>query len=64
MGDPKFAYIDCGFIAQNAYLYCASAKLNTVVRAGIADVAALIKEFGLDSNKEVVLSQTVGYPKK
>lgn len=63
MGDPKLAYVDCGFISQNVYLYCASAGLNTVVRAYV-DIEELSKALGLDSSKEVVLSQTVGYPKK
>lgn len=53
---------DCGFIAQNVYLYCASAGLNCVVRGSI-DKPALAKAMGLRSDQMIILSQTVGYPK-
>lgn len=53
---------DCGFIAQNVYLFCASAGLNCVVRGSI-DKPALAKAIGLRPDQKIILSQTVGYPK-
>jgi nitroreductase len=50
-----------GAIAQNVYLYCASAGLATVVRAWL-DRAALAKALRLGDDQQVLLSQTVGYP--
>lgn len=50
-----------GAIAQNVYLYCASAGLATVVR-GWFDRAALEKAMGLGADQHVVLTQTVGLP--
>jgi len=52
-----------GFIAQNVYLFCASEGLVTVVRAMI-DRPALAKAMKLRPDQHIVLSQTVGYPKK
>ncbi len=54
---------DCGFIAQNAYLYCASEGLATVVRASIPK-AELAKQLKLRADQQIVLAQSVGYPKK
>ena len=51
-----------GAIAQNVYLYCASAGLATVVRAWM-DRKALAKALGLTSHEHVVVAQTVGYPR-
>ena len=53
---------DCGFIAQNVYLYCASEGLACVVRASI-DRPSLSKAMSLNTNQKIILSQTVGYPK-
>jgi SagB-type dehydrogenase family enzyme len=63
--DAKAVYsaADTGFIAQNAYLFCASEGLNTVVR-GWVDKDALAKALGLGAQQKVILCQTVGYPKK
>jgi SagB-type dehydrogenase family enzyme len=52
-----------GFIGQNVYLFCASEGLATVVRAMI-DKPALAKAMKLRPEQRIVLSQTVGYPKK
>jgi SagB-type dehydrogenase family enzyme len=57
-----FALIDCGFVSQNIYLFCASEGLNTVVR-GSFDKDELGKLLNLPSNQEVLLTQSVGYPK-
>jgi SagB-type dehydrogenase family enzyme len=54
---------DVGFIAQNVYLYCASEGLATVVR-GSVDKPALAKTLKLLPNQEIILAQSVGYPKK
>lgn len=58
-----YAATDTGFISENVYLYCASAGLATVVRAYI-DKPALEKKMGLRPDQKVILSQTVGFPKK
>jgi nitroreductase len=52
-----------GFIAENAYLYCASEGLVVVVRAMI-DRPALAKVMKLRPRQRILLAQTVGYPKK
>jgi nitroreductase len=52
-----------GFISENVYLYCASEGLSTVVRASI-DRSALAKVMGLRTDQRIILSQSVGYPKK
>lgn len=57
----NYAYTDCGFVSQNIYLYCASEGLGTVVR-GSFDKKELEELLQLPPNKEVLLSQTVGYP--
>jgi len=52
-----------GFISQNVYLFCASEGLATVVR-GMFDREALGKMLNLRPDQKVVLTQSVGYPKK
>jgi nitroreductase len=56
-----FASADAGFIAQNVYLYCASAGLVTVVR-GLVDRRKLAPAMRLRVDQRIVLAQTVGYP--
>ncbi|GHT14991.1 hypothetical protein FACS189426_22150 [Bacteroidia bacterium] len=56
------ALIDCGFISQNIYLFCASENLNSVVR-GSYDKEGLQSLLKLTEKQEVLLTQTVGYPK-
>ena len=58
-----YSATDTGFICQNVYLYCASFGLATVVR-GYVDKPALEKIMGLRPDQKVILSQTVGYPKR
>jgi nitroreductase len=53
---------DCGFIAENVYLYCASEGLNCVVR-GYVDREAIAKTLKLRPDQKVLLGQTAGYPK-
>ncbi|HHU97562.1 MAG TPA: SagB/ThcOx family dehydrogenase [Petrimonas sp.] len=57
-----FALIDCGFVSQNVYLYCASEGLGTVVR-GFFDKKVLSELLELPSSQEVLLTQSVGYVK-
>lgn len=56
------ATVDCGFIAQNVYLYCASAGLGTVVR-GWFDKEELGAALQLNEKEVPILTQTVGYKK-
>ena len=57
----QYAGPDAGFIAENVYLFCASAGLATVVR-GLVDRKALAKRLKLKPDQEIVLAQSVGYP--
>jgi Nitroreductase len=56
------SYANCGFIAQNVYLFCASEDLGCVVRASF-DPIVLSKVLKLQSFQKIVLTQTVGYKK-
>jgi SagB-type dehydrogenase family enzyme len=58
-----YAAADTGFISQNVYLYCASEGLSTVVR-GTIDKAMLAGVMKLRPDQKIILSQSVGYPKK
>jgi nitroreductase len=52
---------DCGFVAENVYLFCASEGLATVVR-GLVDRAELARAMELGPRQRILLVQTVGYP--
>ena len=58
-----YSAMDTGFISENAYLFCASEGLATVVRASV-DKTALAKTMNLRPDQKIILAQTVGYPKK
>ena len=58
-----YAGIDTGFISQNIYLFCASQGLATVAR-GYLDKSVLGAAMKLNDQQRVILTQTVGYPKK
>ncbi len=58
-----YAAADTGFISENVYLFCACEGLSTVVRASI-DRPSLAKVMGLRPDQKIILSQSVGYPKK
>ena len=58
-----FSAANTGCIAENVYLFCASERLATVLRASI-DRPALGKAMNLRPDQRIILSQTVGYPKK
>ncbi len=57
-----YAYTAAGAMAQNVYLFAAANGLATVIRAWI-DREAIADALGLTHDQEVLLSQTVGYPK-
>jgi len=49
-------------VAQNVYLYCASAGLATVLRESVPG-EALAKTLKLPPGQVIQFAQTVGYPK-
>lgn len=57
-----FVYTDCGFIAQNTYLYCASAGIAARVR-GLVDRDKLSKLLNLRPEQKIVLCHSIGYDK-
>jgi SagB-type dehydrogenase family enzyme len=57
-----YANVAAGAVAQNVYLYAASNGFASVIRAWI-DRAAIADVLGLTHDQDVLLSQTVGYPK-
>jgi SagB-type dehydrogenase family enzyme len=56
-----YSATDAGFVSQNVYLFCASAGLNTVVRASL-NRESLAESMGLRPTQKIILAQTVGYP--
>jgi len=56
-----YASVDCGFIGQNVYLFCASAGLATVFR-GAVPYPELTKKLALPPEQFVTFAQTVGFP--
>lgn len=58
----SYASVAAGAITQNVYLFAASNGLATVIRAWI-DRAAIADALGLTHDQQVLLSQTVGYPR-
>ena len=63
--DQRVTYgaAETGFAVQNAYLFCASEGLATVVRA-MFDREALSRALRLGPTLRIVLVQTVGFPAK
>ena len=57
-----YAHVAAGAIAQNVYLFAAANGLATVLRAWI-DRDAIGDALALSHDHQVMLSQTVGYPK-
>ncbi|MCW5978840.1 MAG: SagB/ThcOx family dehydrogenase [Bryobacteraceae bacterium] len=57
---PFYAALDTGFIAQNVYLYCASAGLGTVVHDA-TDKTALATKLRLRPDQHIVLAQAIGF---
>jgi nitroreductase len=58
-----YAWADAAYISQNIYIYCASAELNTGVRA-LVDRELLAEKMQLGDGYEIVFAQCVGYPVK
>ncbi len=58
-----YAALDTGYISQNVYLFCAAEELATVAR-GQLDRPALAKRMKLQPGQEVILAQSVGYPRR
>ncbi|MBL8921433.1 MAG: SagB/ThcOx family dehydrogenase [Myxococcaceae bacterium] len=58
----RYAHVAAGAIAQNVALFAASAGLGTVVRAWL-DRAALSEALMLTHDQQVLLAQTVGFPR-
>ena len=58
----SFASAAAGAITENVYLFAASNGLSTVIRAWI-DRDAIANALGLGHDQQVLLSQTVGFPK-
>ena len=56
-----YAFAATGAMAQNAYLFCASEGLATVIR-GWFDARALAQAMALGPAHQVLLAQTVGRP--
>lgn len=56
------AHVDAAIVAQNVYLYCASAGLGTCLVGG-ADKPALAQLLKLPETQIVTFVQPVGYPK-
>jgi nitroreductase len=56
-----YAFAAAGAMAQNVYLFCASAGLATVIRAWF-DARALTHAMGLGTDHQILLAQTVGRP--
>jgi SagB-type dehydrogenase family enzyme len=57
-----FTWVEVGAVAQNVYLYCAAYGLACVLRAWL-DREAVAQALQLTPHQQVLLSQTVGYPK-
>ncbi len=58
----SFASAAAGAIARNVYLFAAGNGLSTVIRAWI-NREAITDALGLGHDQQVLLSQTVGFPK-
>jgi hypothetical protein len=48
-------------LPKNVYLYCAHARLATLVR-GLVDRKKLARAMGLRRDPRIVLAQSVGFP--
>ena len=58
----KWAAVDCGFVGQNIYLYCAANNLATVFK-GSFNADHLQKLLKLEKNQVPMFIQPVGFPK-
>jgi hypothetical protein len=58
-----YSAADAALIAENVYLYCASAGLGCVIHMP-GDRGALAQSLGLRPEQQVVLAHTIGHPAK
>lgn len=56
-----YAAVDCGYISQNVYLFCASENLATVV-LGYINRTKIAETLKLKDHQKVILTQPVAYP--
>lgn len=56
------ANLNVGYLSQNTYLYCASARLATGARASV-DRKGLSGKLKLRPDQAIILAHSVGYPK-
>lgn len=56
-------WADAAVIAENVYIFCASAGLATGLREAI-DKPPLVDALQLDADQTVIMAQCVGFPKK
>lgn len=56
----KYAYVNCGYVSQNIYLYCASEGLSTVAR-GSFEPERLRSLLPIKPTQQILLTQSVGY---
>ncbi len=61
-GKMRMAYIDCGYISQNTYLFCTSEGLVTGARATV-NRDPLMSKLKLTSDQRILLAHSVGHPK-
>jgi nitroreductase len=62
-GKLRTASMDCGYISQNTYLFCASEGLATGAR-GSVNRDPLIPKLKLRPDQRILLAHSVGYPKR
>lgn len=58
----RYAWVDCGYISQNIYLFCASEGLATVVHE--LSRGPLKEALKLRPEQSVILAQAVGFPRE
>jgi nitroreductase len=58
----RFAYVDAAIVAQNIYVYCASAGLGTCLVGGV-DAKALAAALSLEDKAFIAYAQPIGYAK-
>lgn len=61
-GAMRMANMDCGYISQNTYLYCASVGMVTGAR-GTVNRDALAPKLKLKPEQRILLAHSIGQPK-
>ena len=57
----QLCHVDCGFVGQNVYLFCASEKLATVFRGSFRE-GDYLPLLDLKEKEKILYVQAVGYP--